>query len=257
MSGPKVDTGRLSEQKATGERENIDRLMDHMRDEAVAFVELHDNLCLFVCGQIVSRVLFIEHLYRQILDVTGYIMEFGVRYGANLSLYLSLRGMYEPYNLSRHVIGFDTFEGFSGVTAGDKEVAGKNWKEGDYSVPKGYAARLDQMLQLHESFSPISHVKRYDLRIGDVRETLPKFLTDRPETVVALAYFDMDIYAPTKEALRLIKPRLHKGSVLVFDELCCDAFPGETRAVLEELSLANLRLKRYAHQPYCSYAVIE
>ena len=76
-------------------------------------------------------------------------------------------------------------------------------------------------------------------------------------TIVAMAYFDMDIYSPTKEALKHIKPRLHKGSILVFDELCCDAFPGETQAVLEELDLANVRLRRYAHQPYCSYAVVE
>ena len=37
-------------------------------------------------------------------------MEFGVQYGLSLS-YFKLRAIYEPYNYSREIIGFDTFKG--------------------------------------------------------------------------------------------------------------------------------------------------
>ena len=46
-------------------------------------------------------------------------MEFGVRWGRNMSLYTSLRHIYEPYNSSREIIGFDTFEGFPSVDPKD------------------------------------------------------------------------------------------------------------------------------------------
>lgn len=65
----------------------------------------------------------------------------------------------------------------------------------------------------------------------------------------------MDIYKPTKIVLQKIIPRLTRGSILVFDELNCDVFPGETRAVDEVLGLNNLKLYRSKFQPYGAWAV--
>ncbi|MBU2427858.1 MAG: hypothetical protein KKA56_13350 [Gammaproteobacteria bacterium] len=62
----------------------------------------------------ISRVLYWDHLYQKIIDKAGIIVECGVHYGASLSILSNLRGIYEPYNFSRKIIGFDTFEGFVG-----------------------------------------------------------------------------------------------------------------------------------------------
>ena len=51
----------------------------------------------------------------------GCILEFGVQWGAGLPQLISLRGIYEPYNYSRHIYGFDTFEGF--VNTSEKKMA--------------------------------------------------------------------------------------------------------------------------------------
>ena len=61
---------------------------------------------------------------------------------------------------------------------------------------------------------------------------------------MSLAIFDFDIYKPTKVALEAVKPHLVKGSILVFDELCDDIFPGETLALDEVFGLNNCRIKR-------------
>jgi hypothetical protein len=45
------------------------------------------------------------------------------------------------------------------------------------------------------------------------------YLNDNPQTVVALAYFDLDLYPPIKTCLELIFDRVPKGGVLGFDEL--------------------------------------
>jgi hypothetical protein len=74
---------------------------------------------------------------------------------------------------------------------------------------------------------------------------------------VSLAILDFDIYKPTKSVLSRITERLTKGSVLVFDEISCPHFPGETLALMETIGIGNLKLRRHPHQPWCSYAIWE
>ena len=78
-----------------------------------------------------------------------------------------------------------------------------------------------------------------------------------PRTIVSFAYFDFNIYAPTKACLEAILPRLTKGAILAFDELNCPEFPGETIAVMEVLGLSKFSLKRSLLNPLISYMVIE
>ena len=77
------------------------------------------NLPLFIKRQDLTQILFINELYQKALEVHGVVMEFGVRWGKNLALMQSLRGIYEPFNHNRRIIGFDTFEGFLDVSAND------------------------------------------------------------------------------------------------------------------------------------------
>ena len=87
------------------------------------------------------------------------------------------------------------------------------------SVTEGYATYLEKVLQVHEQVNPLGHIKKFELCEGDATLEVPRYLTAHPETIVALAYFDFDLYEPTKACLEAIRPRLSKGSVLVFDEL--------------------------------------
>ena len=74
---------------------------------------------------------------------------------------------------------------------------------------------------------------------------------------MALAYFDLDLYEPTKKCIELLKPRLTKGSVLGFDELNEEATPGETLALMETLGLRNVALRRLPYTSRSSYCVID
>lgn len=198
-----------------------------------------------------SRVIYYYELYQKIICIPGVICEFGVQWGATLALLQNLRGMYEPYNISRKIFGFDTFEGFSNIDKKD----GKLPKIGDYTSLPEYEKILDEILSIHESFSPISHIKKYELIKGDASQTIDLWLENNQHAIISMAIFDMDVYKPTKDVLEKIIPRLTKGSLLVFDELNCQHFPGETTAVQEVLGLNNLTLKRHPHQSYCAWAV--
>jgi len=193
-------------------------------------------------------------LYQQILSVHGIVVEFGVRWGQNMAVFCSLRGMYEPFNYTRRIVGFDTFEGYPHVDAKDGES--DFMKVGAYGVTKGYEAYLAQVLGYHERESPISHISKYEIVKGDAVVEIDRYLDTYPETVIALAYFDFDLYAPTIKCLNSIKGRLTKGSILAFDELSSHRFPGETLALSEALGLNELRIKRVPWNPNTAYAVI-
>jgi hypothetical protein len=201
--------------------------------------------------QTLSRIFYYQHLYQQLVGVPGVVCEFGVQWGATLATLINLRGMYEPFNHSRKIVGFDTFEGFPSVDPLD----GTKAKVGDYAVSSEYEKTLEQLLSLHESFCPMPHIKKFELVKGDASKSIEPWLEANPHAIIGMAIFDMDIYQPNKVVLEKILPRLTKGSILVFDELNCEHFPGETRAVQEVLGLGNLRLRHFPHQPYCAYAI--
>ena len=73
---------------------------------------------------------------------------------------------------------------------------------------------------------------------------------------MALAYFDFDLYEPTKKCLEIIRERLVKGSVVAFDELNDSDSPGETIALAETFGLSNVRLERSPFTSRTSYFVV-
>jgi Macrocin-O-methyltransferase (TylF) len=217
--------------------------------------ELLAQLGLYLNRQTLSRILFMHELYTQIVRVPGIVVELGVRWGQNLALFSSFRGMEEPFNHTRRIVGFDTFSGFPETSAqdGDAPIA----SAGAYAVPEGYEDYLHDVLAYHEQESPLAHLRKFELVKGDATETLPRYLEERPETVVALAYFDFDLYEPTRACLDALRPHLVRGSVLGFDQLGSRSFPGETLALCEALGLPGLRLRRSPYAAQASYAVLE
>lgn len=199
-----------------------------------------------------SRILYYTELYKKILDVPGCICEFGVRFGDTLSLFSNLRGIFEPYNYTRKLHGFDTFEGFPSLDPKDSDVH----ELGECTVPQGYEKELDEILSLHEEMSPISHMKKHEIHKGDATKTFPSWLEKNPQTCIAMAILDMDLYEPTKVVLQNILPHMPKGAILVFDEFSYPHFPGEAIAVKEILQIHSLKLHMNPHQPSCAWAVI-
>ena len=217
--------------------------------------ELLSNLALFTRRQDLSRVLFMHDLYRRILDVHGTVMEFGVRWGQDLALFTSFRGIYEPFHHIRKIVGFDTFEGFPSVH--EKDGGSDAARAGMLSVTAGYEEYLKRVLDYHEQESPISHKQKYELVKGDATVEVEKYFERNPETIVALAYFDFDIYEPTKKCLEVVKDHLTKGSVVGFDELNVPEWPGETVAVKEVFGLDKYRISRGPCSSVQSFIVIE
>jgi hypothetical protein len=174
--------------------------------------------------------------------VPGVAMELGTRFGRDLAILDGLRTVYEPLNYSRKIIGFDTFTGFPKVDPqdGDHAIA----SIGALATGDDYDDYLRSVLTQRERMAPFAHIQKFEVVRGDASETLAAYLAANPQTIVAFAYFDFDLYEPTKRCLELLRPHLTRGSILGFDELNCAEFPGETVALREVFGLDRYALKR-------------
>ena len=166
--------------------------MDCFLESPIPDEQKLSNLGLFLSSKNLGRILFMDHIYRQIVDVQGVVMEFGTRWGQNSALFSQLRSIYEPYNRHRKIIAFDSFEGFPGISMEDG--TSKMMETGNYSTTEGYENYLEQIMNLLEQDNPLSHIKKYEIIKGDAIEKVDDYLEEHKETIISLAYFDMDIY---------------------------------------------------------------
>lgn len=213
-----------------------------------------DHLEVFMRPQRISEILALQELYTKILDVHGIVVEFGVRWGRHLSVFNALRTIHEPTNFSRKIVGFDTFTGFLAPVPEDGDS--DRVFEGSMAVTPGYEKYLTEVLALHEEETPMSHIRRFELCKGDAPIELAKYLERNPETLIALAYFDMDLHDPTRDCLELLRPHMPAGSVLAFDELMHPDFPGEAVALKSVLDITRHRVQRLPKSPYPAYVVL-
>jgi len=249
------ESQEIKSYESLSERDLRTKLANKLKTAQIPEAQLLSNLGLFLDSKSLSRILFMDFLYRKIIDVQGVVMEFGTRWGQNMALFSALRGIYEPFNRHRKVIGFDTFAGFPSIAPQDG--ASDMMKPGQLAVGEGYDHYLSELLSVHEGLNPLGHIKKFELRKGDATEELPCYLEKAPETMVALAYFDFDLYEPTKKCLEIIRPRLTKGSVVGFDELNDPDSPGETLALMEIFGLNQVRVKRFSYASRVSYFVVQ
>lgn len=240
---------------SANESRHRDRMAELLKRAPIPSDQLLSNIGLFIESKNLARILCMDFLYRQITGVHGVVMEFGTRWGQNMALFAALRGIYDPFNRHRKLVAFDTFTGFPATVPQD---GGHDMmKAGTLSTTKDYEKFLMDVLEMHEALNPLSHIKKFEIRKGDATKEVAAYLQENPETIIALAYFDFDLYEPTKKVLETIRPRLVKGSLIAFDELNDHESPGETVAVMEVLGLNNIRLQRFPFASRVSWFVVE
>jgi hypothetical protein len=251
MSEERIELGF----KAPLEREARDELNRLMTNSGIPAEERLETLPVFLKRQEMARILFLNELYQQILEIPGSIVQCGVRWGGDVTTLTSLRGLYEPYNYSRRIIGFDTFSGLAGVNEKDQGIS--EVLDGQFAVTEGYQDTLSSILKMHESMAPLPHICKHALVVGDARNTVPQFLQQNPGEAIALLYLDMDIYDPTKVVLEQCIARMPSGAIVVFDEFGDRRFPGEAAAYFELSGKVKLKLKRTAFNTVTAYGVVQ
>lgn len=231
---------QLSNYFDTGIGENLDKLRAFTKYAPVAEI---------------NRFLAKSKLFEKVINIHGNIVECGVFMGGGLMTWATLSAIYEPLNHIRKVIGFDTFEGFTGVSEKDKsEMENKSAIKGGLKVTS-YEDILE-CIRIFDLYRPLGHIPKVELVKGDVLQTMKEYINQNQHLIVSLLYLDFDLYEPTKFAIETLLPRMPKGSVIAFDQLNQKFWPGETLALLETLGVKNIKLERFNFQPQLSYAVL-
>jgi hypothetical protein len=239
------------------EHEYFERIEGYFESSSGSFSEKAYAFPRFVPRQALSYFLAREMVYREVVNVHGSILDFGVYRGGSFFTWQQLSALHEPYNHNRKVIGFDSFAGFSAMGEFDVGVDGKDLllkKPGGMAYDGAHELRKG--IELFDMNRPLGHVVKGILVDGELPGSCARYLDEHQETVVALANFGLGLYEPTVELLRLIRPRLVKGSVLVFEDLNQATWPGETKALREVFSAGEVSLHRIPHCPHISWARI-
>jgi len=214
-----------------------------------------ENFPKYVRRQNLTRFLALYEIFKLIQPVKGSIIECGVNHGFGTMSWAKFSAILEPVNLMRRVYGFDTFEGFPGVSEKDRSATSQHVKEGDLAAD--VHDELTQLVDIYDSTRFIGHVNKVKLVRGDAPKTIPAFVEENPHLLVSLLYLDFDLYEPTKVALEHFLPRMPKGAVVAFDELDNPLWPGETLAMLETHAKRPLRIERLDFDPYIGFAILD
>jgi hypothetical protein len=218
--------------------------------------ELVDNFAKYARRQELTRFLARHELFKMVQDVQGCILECGVYAGQGLMSWAQMSAILEPVGGAfRHIYGFDTFAGFPSVHRKDVKGAVKlDWRKGDLRMDR--FADLQRCIELFDGNRFLPQFPKVSLIKGDFRKTAQVFLRENPHVLVSLLYLDFDLYEPTKLALELFLPRMPAGAVLAFDEINHPLWPGETRALLEQLDLRRYQVRKFPYEINMSYIVL-
>ncbi len=207
-----------------------------------------------VPNSMLARFLARYEIFKLCLEVHGAVVECGVFSGSGVMTFAHVSSILEPYNQTRTIYGFDTFEGFPHIS--EKDAAGSSAHLRVGGLADDSQTDVLACAAIHEDFRLLARQRQVALIKGDICKTAPAFLEENPHLVVSLLSLDCDLYEPTKAALTTFVPRMPKGAVIMFDELCLPEYPGETMALAETLGVGRLRIRRLPFTKI-SYAVLD
>jgi hypothetical protein len=214
-----------------------------------------DNFTVYTNVNLIKKFLFRNYIYKKTLKIPGSIFECGMGMGSGFFAWVNLKNIYEPYNHTKKIIGFDTFAGFPNIHRLDKSnLKNNNLKK--RGVNYNNYNFLKKMLLQKEATLPLSHIKSNLLIKGNISFTIRDYLKKNKNTLISVLYLDLDLYKPTLDCLKYAYDCIPKGGVIVFDELNHDFWPGETLALKKFFNIKSINLIKNSLSGTAAYLVV-
>ena len=221
---------------------------------------MKSNFELVTHRRYLARFIARYELFMKILKIEGSIVECGVYKGDGVLAWGKLSEIFEPYAYKRKIFGFDTFKGFPDTNS--KKDRHKSYKNPNLNKKrfKLKMSEYEQILKAIDQFDSeqyLNNFKKISLIKGKAVKTIPKFIKENKHLLVALLFIDFDINEPAKTALKNFVPRMSKGSIIAFDQVNNDGWPGETLALIEEMQdLRKYKIEKFHFESNISYIVL-
>jgi hypothetical protein len=155
------------------------------------------------------------NLARSIRSVEGDIAECGVFHGGSSHLMLTATD-----GTSKHLFGFDSFEGLSEPKESDY-VTQKHtfkWKKHDMSFDENTTRK---------------NLEKFNGRFSLYKGWIPERFNEVSQNRFSLVHIDVDLYEPTMSSIEFFYPRLSVGGFIVCDDYGSEACPGAKKAMDE------------------------
>lgn len=156
----------------------------------------------------VPRQKNLQEILKLTIGLKGDYYEFGVFEGKTSYLICDFIKKNSPES---YFYGYDSFEGLSNPCQFD----GTHWSKNDLKASMNV---VDKKLKEFDNYKII-------------KGWLPDTLQKKKITNIAFAHFDLDLYEPTYETLKLIYESVVTGGILLFDDYGLSTCPGVTKAV--------------------------
>ncbi|MDY6850839.1 MAG: TylF/MycF/NovP-related O-methyltransferase [Thermodesulfobacteriota bacterium] len=235
VTAPQTSVPKSESQGATLQRDVSvwARLDKVIRDHGHDFKHVLELWPAYVRRLHLGRFLAHYELFKHTLDLPGCIVELGVYRGPSFLTWAKLMETFCPGDRKRLVYGFDSFQGLQDFDEKDGRPDPDRGKHvGGYS-PGAVREEVEELVDIanQDGFIPVS--PRCKLIVGNIEETLPKFLEENSGLRISLLHFDVDLYRPTMVGLELLYPLVVKGGVVILDEYGLVPWQGESNAVDE------------------------
>ena len=232
-------------QKYSRDKEIEGRIASFVERFGITPLELINGFPIYARRTTIKRFLAHYELFRKTIGLPGDIVELGVFRGHSL---LTFANFLEARNIgdrTKKVWGFDNFAGFKALAPEDgPEYPHVHKIPGDFS-PGDHLAALQEAITIFDADRFVPWKKRIELVIGDVEETVPRFVAENPGLRISLLHFDIDLYGPTRAGLEHLFPRVGPGGVVIFDEYGVLEWGGESTAVEEYLAGQGYRIRKF------------
>lgn len=190
-----------------------------------AMWEAYNNFHYLCDGHRFQKLFARAEFVRMIAGTPGDIVDAGAYKGTSTLQFAHALQAFQPNSRTR-VVAFDTFDAsFPRVRADERESAERHMESYEVSAYD----MLNEAVRRHGLGTRVEIVR------GDIVETLPAYLSERPGFRISLLHCDLDVYAATAACLEAAWPRLVPGGIAVFDEYAVDQW-GESDAVDEFLA---------------------
>lgn len=185
-----------------------------------------------------AKIMAHYELFKLSVDIPGAIVECGVFKGSSLIRFTTFRQLLTN-PMAKRVIGFDNFGMFPETNFKEDMKPRKK-----FIIDSGEGISKQQLMKVLKNKGIEKNVELIE---GDVNKTVPQYIKKNPHLRISLLNIDVDIYEPTKTALKILYPRVVKGGIVILDDYC-SIFPGANKAIEELLKDQIHEIKKL---PFC------
>lgn len=224
---------------------------DLVKENNIRLDTILKNYMAFIQRRDLPQLLAYYDLFKEVKSIPGSIVEVGVFLGNGLFTWTKLMETFYPGNRGCKVFGFDNFSGYKKNTSEiDKQAINYIYSlVGDFEIE---AECVERLVKLHNLDLIIPGIERVKLYNNDLERGFAIFRKENYGVRFKLAVIDVNLYKPTKLALKNIYELMVPGGIMALRGYGVKPWEGESLAVdefMQEYEINEIKSFEFSNYP--------